>query len=225
MSHADLAFDVGSTAVRRDTFRGKVWSAAPFRVVRDDGDLLAMALWPGVQKVASTTWIEWLRTGDETTRNRALPNLAAGRWELDTWTWESTTKLTLLQPGAYFSVDLYFRDCGELVMWYVNFERPFQRTRIGVDTFDLLLDLVVEPDMSFRWKDEGEYTQARQLGIVSDDEHRQVHRAREHVLALLDERTGPFEERWGTWRRNAHWPLPTLPPNATTLPVPPDQVR
>ena len=49
-------------------------------------------------------------------------------------------------------------------MWYANFERPFQRTPIGIDTFDLLLDLVIEPDSSYRWKDEGEYRLGRQLG-------------------------------------------------------------
>ena len=105
-------------------------------------------------------------------------------------------------------------------MWYANFERPFQRTPIGIDTFDLLLDLVIEPDMSYRWKDEGEYTQGRKLGIISDDDHRQVQKAREQVLALLDQRAGPFDEGWLSWRREAHWPLPTLPVNATTWPLP-----
>ena len=220
MGHADVRFEVGSTAVRRDTFRGKVWTATPCRVVGDANDLLALALWPGVERLAPTHQ-EALSSSrrDETVRNRVLPDLAVGRWELAAWTWETTTKLTLLMPDTYFSVDLFFRDAGELVMWYVNFQRPFQRTPIGIDTFDLLLDLVIEPDMSHRWKDESEYTQARQLGIISDDEHHQVQQAREQVLALLDRRTGLFDERWRSWRRGAHWQLPTLPVNATTLPA------
>lgn len=114
-------------------------------------------------------------------------------------------------PGAYFSVDFFFGDVGDLVMWYVNFERPFQRTPIGIDTFDLLLDLVIEPGGSYRWKDEGEYAHARRLGIIGDDEHRQLQKARAHVITLLDQRTGPFDERWLTWQREACWPLPTLP--------------
>jgi Protein of unknown function (DUF402) len=224
MKHAQIAFAPGSTAVRRDIFRGQVWTATPFRVVSDSSDLLAMAIWPGVERLAPTHQADLTSPRrDETVRNVALPNLAAGRWELTAWTWESTTKLTLLMPGAYFSVDLYFHepgdndpgdnDHGDLVMWYVNFERPFQRTPIGIDTFDLLLDLVIEPDASHRWKDEGEYAQARQLGIVNDDEHRHVQLAREQVLGLLDQRTGPFDERWQSWRREPNWPLPTLPVN------------
>lgn len=163
---------------------------------------------------------------DEIVRTVALPNLAAGRWELAPFTWKLTTKLSLLVPGASFSVDLFFGEAVHLMMWYVNFERPFQRTRIGIDTFDLLLDLVVDPDTSHHWKDEEEYAQARRLGIITDDEHRHVQQAREHVLALLDAKTGPFDERWRSWRRDLYWQLPTLPVDATTVPAPQsDQVR
>ena len=166
--------------MRRDIFRGAVWTATPFRVVGDTSGLLALAIWPGVERLGPTHQAALSSSRrDETVRNVALPNLAAGRWELAAWTWETNTTLTLLVPGAYFSVDLFFRDAGDLVMWYVNFERPFQRTPIGIDTFDLLLDLVIEPNSSYRWKDEGEYRQGRQLGIISDDEHHQVQEARE----------------------------------------------
>lgn len=220
MTHADVAFEVGSTAVRRDIFRGKVWTATPFRVVSDSSDLLALALWPGVERLAPThqAGLSSSRRAD-TVRSLALPNLASGRWELAAWTWETNTKLTLLMPDAYFSVDLFFRDAGDLVMWYVNFERPFQRTPIGIDTFDLLLDLVIEPDTSCRWKDEGEYAQGRRLGVITDDEHDQVQQARDQVFALLDQRTGPFAERWLSWRRETHWSLPRLPANAATWPA------
>jgi protein associated with RNAse G/E len=207
--------------VRRDVFRGKVWTPTPFRVVSDTRDLLALALWPGVERLASTHQPALSSPRrDEIVRTVVLPDLASGRWELAAWTWETNTKLTLLVPGAWFSVDLFFRDAGDLVMWYVNFERPFQRTPIGIDTFDLLVDLVIEPDGCYQWKDESEYAQARQLGIITDDEHRHVQVAREQVLALLDQEIGPFDQRWRSWRRGAHWRLPTLPANATTLPPP-----
>jgi hypothetical protein len=82
--------------------------------MRDSGTELVLAYWPGIRSQVPTTWIEWLRTGDESIRRQAIPNLAAGRWHLDNWT-----------P----------------IRWYVNFEPPYRRTTIGIDTFDLLLDL------------------------------------------------------------------------------------
>ncbi|GAA2756542.1 DUF402 domain-containing protein [Actinopolymorpha rutila] len=220
MGPAEGMFATGSTVVRRDVFRGKVWTATPFRVVSDSDDILSLALWPGVARLAPTHQAALSSSRRyETVRDIALPNLAFGKWELTAWTWRTNSKLTLVQPGAYFSVNLFFREAGELVMSYVNFERPVRRTPIGVDTFDLLLDLVIEPDGACRWKDEDEYEQARRLGIVTDDEHRHVQQAREEVLALFAQRTGPFDERWKSWRREAHWERPALPANATDLPA------
>ncbi|HZC25809.1 MAG TPA: DUF402 domain-containing protein [Actinopolymorphaceae bacterium] len=201
--------------MRRDVFRGQVWSATPLRTVSDSKDMLAMVLLPGTQKLASTTWIEWCRTGDDDVRSRALPNLAAGTWELDTWTWRDTTKLSLLLADAYFSVDLFFGADG-FERWYVNFERPYVRTGVGIDTFDLLLDMLVEPDLSYRWKDEDEYAEGCRLGIITETEQRHVQDARDQVLELLRKGTGPFEERWLAWRPEPGLPLPTLPAGVTT---------
>jgi hypothetical protein len=54
--------------------------------------------------------------------------------------------------NAFYDVS----DSHQLAHWYVNFQRPMRRTAIGFDTFDLLLDLVIAPDLSrWDWKDEG----------------------------------------------------------------------
>lgn len=96
----------------------------------------------------------------------------------------------------------------------MNFERPGVRTAGGFDTFDLTVDLVIEPDLDrWHWKDEDEYAQVRRMGIVTDTEHRSVDAARAQVLAMLDDRSGPFGDaaRWRSWRWNPRWPVPRLP--------------
>jgi hypothetical protein len=51
----------------------------------------------------------------------------------------------------------------------VNFEHPNRRTEGGFDTFDLTVDLVIDPDLStLEWKDVDEYAHVRRLGIVSE---------------------------------------------------------
>ncbi|WP_251056830.1 DUF402 domain-containing protein [Streptomyces sp. ISL-94] len=90
--------------------------------------------------------------------------------------------------------------------WYVNFEHPATRTEAGFDTFDLTVDLVIDPGLDrFAWKDEDEYAHLRRLGIVTDAEHREVELARGQVLAMLADRNGVFAdaEAWAAWR----WPL------------------
>jgi hypothetical protein len=49
----------------------------------------------------------------------------------------------------------FFRQ-GEFAGWYVNLETPARRHADGVDTTDLVLDVVVAPDRTWVWKDEDE---------------------------------------------------------------------
>jgi protein associated with RNAse G/E len=206
-------FPEGSTVIRRDTLRGKLWSATPYRVIRDTGPELAVALWPGVEMLSPSTWIEWLRTGDHAVRKQAIPNLAAGRWALRRWVWRDTTVLARFERGQHFCVSQFFDPQGRARAWYIDFIRPYQRTPDGIDTLDLLVDLVVTPDLSaHRWKDEDEYAQGRRLGLINDTLHRRVEAARQRVMALVESRQGPFAEDWSSWRRDPSWPLPTLPP-------------
>lgn len=214
-----VVFPEGSTVVRRDVSRGKVWSATPYRVIRDTGNELTLACWPGVEMLAPATWIEWLRTGDADARMQGVSRLAAGRWELGPWVWQDTTVLVRCSAGDFFSVKRLFDATGRGGGWYVvDLALPFARTPLGIDTLDLLVDLVVDADLSdYQWKDEDEYAQARRLGVVDDALHRQVAAAREQVVALVEARQGPFAEDWTSWRRDPTWPLPALPTNALVV--------
>jgi hypothetical protein len=40
-------FPVGSTVVRRDALDGRIWAAAPYRVLADSGAELVLGCWPG----------------------------------------------------------------------------------------------------------------------------------------------------------------------------------
>jgi len=162
--------------------------------------------------MAPTTWIHWLRTGDEEVREQAIPNLAAGRWELDRWTWRDAVLISRSAPGDWFTVSRFFRPDDPEPGWYVNFERPHTRTAIGIDTFDLLLDLVVAPDLStWTWKDEDEYAHARRIGLIDDATHRALDRARQQAIELVTARSGPFAGDWSTLPVDRTWPLPLLP--------------
>jgi hypothetical protein len=85
----------------------------------------------------------------------------------------------------------------------VNFEQPLRRSRVGFDTFDEKLDLIVRPDGSYRWKDEDELEQAAALGLVDADE---VRAEAQRVI-----REWPFPTGWEHWRPDPSWPVPQLP--------------
>ena len=211
-------FPPGATVVRRDVFRGRVWSATPKRVIEDRGDSLVLARWPGVRLMGPGAWVASRRSGQSVDRLWALRDLASGHWELAPWRWRETTVLTLSDAVQYYSVELFFGADGALRCWYVNFELPFRRTGIGIDTFDLLLDLVVAPDLSYAWKDEEEYRHARRLGIVGDGEHARVQQARAQVVELIEQARGPFSGLWRDWAPDPSWPSPRLPRDWLTPP-------
>ncbi|MEU4221462.1 DUF402 domain-containing protein [Actinoplanes sp. NPDC026623] len=208
--------------MRRDVFNGRVWSAAPHRVVDDDGTVLRLACWPGIESMAPTTWIHWLITGDDTVRKQAIPNLVRGRWQLGPWVWRDNTVVSWFGVDPDFSIHLFTPVDSGASHWYVNFERPVRRTAIGIDTCDLMLDLVADPDLRrWSWKDEDEYAQGRRLGLITDADHRRVSPARERAVALLETRGGPFAQHASRWQVRADWPIPVLPPQALSTPATP----
>lgn len=209
-------FGVGQTVQRRDVFRGRVWSAQALRVVEDTPVALVTCAWPGAGVRVPAAYARARRGETTASREEAVRQLADGTWTLSAGEWQDTVLLLWKAPDAHFSVNAFYSGDADhrLLTWYVNFERPNVRRPRGFDTFDLLVDLLVDADLSrWRWKDEAEYAQARRLGIIDEAEHAHVDAAREQALALVAERAGPFAEaeRWAAWRRDPAWPTPSLP--------------
>ncbi|MFI6730220.1 DUF402 domain-containing protein [Streptomyces sp. R-74717] len=204
-------FDVGETVVRQDMYRGRVWSEQALRVLEDTGTALVTACTPGAEALWPSLHAK--ARADRSVRTEAFDAMATGEWELTPGRWQETELLLWKPPAAWFSINAFFTGDG-LRNWYVNFEHPMTRTDDGFDTFDLTVDLVIDPDLStWTWKDEDEYAHVRRLGIVTDSEHQAVELARAQVLAMLEERAGPFADadRWAAWGWDAAWPPPNLP--------------
>ncbi|HEY2508342.1 MAG TPA: DUF402 domain-containing protein [Streptosporangiaceae bacterium] len=208
-------FPGGQTIVRRDMFAGRAWSATPVRVISDTPEALLVSHWPGVQLLSPHRYVEAVESGRREDRLRLVRELAAGHWELCERPWRDTTVLTRVSPGAWFSVHRFYDAHHQPGVWYVNFERPAARTALGYDTCDLLIDLVIAPDLgSYQWKDEEEYAVGREAGFISDAEHENVERARDTVLEQLANRQGAFARDWSAWQKDPDWPEPVLPANS-----------
>lgn len=204
---------VGGLAIRRDVFRGRVWTESPTRVLRTGPGMLTTAIWPGVRARRSTSLIAAAEAADGARlRTTALDELAAGTFELGTWLWRDNSFVTEVIEGRWFTVTRIHAAAGPLLCLYVNFERPPVWRPDGWETLDLAVDLVVEPDGRKRWKDEDEYAHGRRLGLISDAEHAAVEQARGQALAQVEQRAGMFgEDLTALWRPDPDWPLPELP--------------
>jgi hypothetical protein len=192
-------FAPGDAVLLREVFLGRVWAARPVRVVRDTADLVAVYFAPG------TLWKRPV-DGDEPLR------LQQANWTLADVEWRGNAALRHFTPGTRHSVIVFWsEDFAEFRGWYVNLETPMTRTSLGFDYLDQALDIVIEPDRSWRWKDEDEFALAQERGLISEADAAALRAEGLAVVARLDAWEAPFADGWQDWRPQPGWrpvPLP-----------------
>lgn len=120
--------------------------------------------------------------------------------------------LYLITPGAAHSIHLWWlAPDWRFGGWYVNLQEPIRRSPLGFDYLDQLLDIVIEPDLSWRWKDEHEIDEATANGLVTRACAAAVRREGKRVIARLEARQSPFSDGWEERQPDPAWPIPALP--------------
>ena len=149
-------------------------------------------------------------------------------WRLLPLQWTGRHVLHLFRPGRAHSVWWMFTPSFELDRWYVNLEAAPARwsaaALAGVDTFDHALDIVVSPDRTWRWKDEGELEE--RIGHPAYWTAAEADAIRAEgwsVIADIEAARFPFDGTWLDFRPPSSWPIPTLP--ATGWDRPPSPPR
>lgn len=129
-------------------------------------------------------------------------------------TWTGNNVLMLQHPEDAYAIWLFWNAADwSFVGYYVNFQAPLARTAVGFDTLDYLLDIVVAPDLSWRWKDEDEFSEARAAGILSPDVCEAALAPSTRAIADIDAKNWPFDGSLIDWRSDPDWTIPTLPDN------------
>lgn len=197
---SELTLSAGETAVVRGILNGRTWFEWAVRVLDRDASSVTTARWPGSATRDISFYIDSLRTGSRELRLKAQQARAGGEWTLADSVWQRTGVVEQVVSGHWFSVSRMHGADGALLCWYVNFQRPAAWRRDGWDTNDLALDLVVEPDGAWAWKDEDEFAHERGLGLITEAEYAAVEEARGEAVALIESREGLFaegpDERW-----------------------------
>lgn len=178
---------MGDRVVRREVWRGRVWTGLPMYVVEDSADLLALYLPSG-----------------------APIGFAPGRWPIATdrhpWdvgdrpTWWGHGVLHLHRPGEPYCVIVFWEGADRrFSRWYLNFQEPFVRHGPGIETLDHVLDIVVAPDGSWRYKDLDELAEAVALGLFDEARADRVRRAGAAAGAALDRGERWWDDAWSAW--------------------------
>lgn len=202
--------DVGSTLVVEERGRGLLWSAVPHVVVSSRitelvtyvpaGTVSVLASNRGLAGTEGLARDERKLLALKTCRARAIEHV------------ESLNMLYLYRPDRWSRINLgWDPDTGSFPGWYVNFELPVRPTDHGLASKDLVLDLWVNPDRTWRWKDSDDYVRALEEGILDPTIRSSIEAEGRRVLEELDGRDGPFADSWATFLPDPAWSPPRLP--------------
>ena len=133
-----------------------------------------------------------------------------GDWVFADASWEVST-LVLMRERDWHAVWVSWLDSGEQWGWYVNLQRPFRRTKLGFETMDLALDVIVDLDRTWRWKDEDELEIFVERGVFDHELAERVRAEGLRVAERAERGEPPFSEPWADWRPDPSWSVPVLP--------------
>lgn len=201
-------WQTGTTVVLQEVWRGRLWSARPMTVVDDRGD--SVVLWCPQGTRWKTAATPPTRPRAPTRAERFVASLTRCDWVLSDFAWEVST-LVFMPSGAWHAVWVSWRDSGDAWGWYINLQRPFGRTERHLQTMDLMLDVIIELDRQWRWKDEDEFDALVSANLIEATEAARVRDEAHRVIACLEANDPPFCDPWHEWRPDPSWPLPELP--------------
>ena len=191
----------GETATLRGVGK-KVFWAYPTIVVEDTSDLIVLYMPAGVL--------------GKDTDHKPTPDelLTPMKINIADCQWYRTDVLFLIVPEDSFSTYIMW-DTGtkNLDCWYINLQEPIRRTKIGFDTMDNMLDIVVSPDLGeWKWKDEDEFSEAQKVGFYSAENAREIWAEGERAVGLLTSERRFLYKSWEKWQANPEWDMPKLSP-------------
>lgn len=198
----------GETVVHQEVWARRLWAARPLIVVEDTVDRVLLWIPHGTRRKVPVTPSH--RPDSPDVHRRTIENLVHRDWELGDHVWD-VSSLWILRPDDWHSTLVSWRPDGSHLGWYINLQRPMRRHRFGFEAMDLMLDIIAEPDLSWRWKDREEFDEIVEREIFDADLAERVQAEALTVIDNIERRRPPFDEPWPEWRPDPLWKTPALP--------------
>jgi protein associated with RNAse G/E len=203
----------GDPLVVTEVWQGRLWSAVPHTFVAPDDTGHVTYLAPdAVGAYATSRGVpgrEHLSRGER--KLAALETLVYQVVETPHH-FSPLASLHFFRPGSWARVSVGWSG-SRFLGWYVNFEIPYQVVDHGLQTMDLVLDMLVSPQRRWDWKDRDEFDDALARGILSAGTAATLEAEAEQVTDQIERGHGPFADTWPAWRPDPRWSAPALPPH------------
>ena len=204
--------------VVRDVYCGRVRSAVAMLVVEDQADQVVL-----FQPRAAPFALPADRAGRLTKDVLEFDHLVRIRWN-------AAEQLLIARRDAEHAVIVRFADTTsrEIAEWYVNLQAPFVRTRLGFDTTDYALDVVISPDRrEWRWKDQDELQRLVTAGQFTPGQADEFYMEGRRVIYAARLGQPPFNDHWDGWLPDPEWRIEADLPDgwSSAEPGPPSSSR
>jgi hypothetical protein len=193
----------GEQIVYREVLRGRAWTGRPVTVIADTPEVVALCLQQGTR---------WQRcTPLEPEGDLVCCKAGLEPWGLVETVYAFELTVLLIYGGDAHATHVMWNAGHEFIGWYVNLQEPLRRTRLGFDFLDQELDMVIQPNGDWRWKDEEHLAEAEQWGVFSPAQCAAIRAEAQRVIAKIEARAAPFDGAWSDWHMPSDWPPPSLP--------------
>jgi hypothetical protein len=202
----DMYFTPGDVVLRRFFQHHRLSRALATRVVSHDEQ--GLLLWTGTGYPSQEMVMADGRSLHDVTFQELITSprvLRPKSWPGDGLIWHST--------ATPYAVWWFFDATGRHTTWYVNLEVPGVAWRdggaAGIDTVDWDLDIVVQPDRTWEWKDEDEFVEGLAYGdLYWVKDEAEVRTAGAHAVKLIEAGEFPFDGTWSSYRPDPSWAVP-----------------
>ena len=204
-------WDVGKSCVLRGIVNNRVWLAQSVIVVKDDQHETILLLLPGAHCAFPEGYWHWRRNKDASHGTR-WQEAKSDRLKLREFSWQINRVLMFLEPEKYYSCSLFWDQASnQFSCYYINFQLPYRRSHCGFDTLDLDLDIVIDPQYGWKWKDEDEYQEGIREGGIRYEWVKGIEQYKAEIFDRIDRRAYPLNGSWLQWQPDPNWIPPGLP--------------
>ena len=207
MNKANCPWQPGTQILQQDLWGDQLLTARPVTVVEDRAHCLTLYTHANAPYRSAAT------------RDRRL---MPAHERIDLWERPIQTPLeervsgpyhvlTLTPPESWHSVWLFWNLGWRVHSWFVNLQSPIRRTSKGIVVRDHILDIRVEPDLSWSWKDRDEFDELVRRCWFTDEERASILAEAEKMARIVTEKSPPFSDGWERWRPDPSWPVPAVP--------------
>lgn len=195
----------------RGIVNNQVWLAQAVIVVKDEPNETILLLMPGAQCAIPEELANW-RIHHDFSHGSRWQESKIETFTLREYIWHTNRLLIFLEPEKYFACCIFWNHTSNhFGCYYINFQLPFQRSHCGFDTLDLDLDIVIDTQCNWEWKDLEEYNAGIKEGGILAEWVEGIENSKNDVFERINKRSYPLDGSWLEWRPPEDWIPPKLP--------------